>query len=207
NNNPWPKPHSQQGTSINNILNNMSAASVIKNKLNNLNLYYIKQLLNHDMTQPRTWQALPHTIKRIPRGRQPKWYNELIIETNLWLEHNNTRLTQPNPFITHNETPRKKKWIIYKNKIIGKNKTKIEKMLDKNKTTSRNKYYTSRLQKQAKKQLRRPNIQIHQANKQQKDNNTNTNNQTTKNKPKQYRQSTFRYGNKTYNIEHSQANE
>ncbi|CAG8608201.1 850_t:CDS:2 [Ambispora leptoticha] len=79
-------------------------------------------------------------------------------------------------------------------------------MLDKNKTTSRNKYYTSRLQKQTKKQLRRSNIQIHQANKQQKDNNINTNNQTTKNKPKQYRQSTFRYRNKTYNIKHSQAN-
>ncbi|CAG8621756.1 8978_t:CDS:1, partial [Ambispora leptoticha] len=80
-------------------------------------------------------------------------------------------------------------------------------MHNKNKTTSRNKYYTSRLQKQIKKQLRRPNVRIHQANKQQKDNNTYTNYQTTKNKPKQYRQSTFRYRNKTYNIEYSQANE
>ena len=107
--NPWPKPLSTMGTSINLILNSMPLACKIKNKLNNLHLYYIEQLVLKDQMITRTWRNLAHTIQKIPRGRQPKWFNELIATTRNWLQQNRSRLVNPNPYILHEAHLEKKK--------------------------------------------------------------------------------------------------
>ncbi|CAG8764285.1 12895_t:CDS:1, partial [Ambispora leptoticha] len=95
--NIWPIPMNQTETFINNILYSNLKASVIKGKLNTHHIYFIKQLTNHSHTQLLTWQESHHNTQKIPRGRQPKWYNTLLNDIAA-AKNIHKQLIQPNPF-------------------------------------------------------------------------------------------------------------
>ncbi|CAG8689090.1 2734_t:CDS:1 [Ambispora leptoticha] len=95
--NIWPIPMNQIGTSINSILYSNLKASVIKGKLNTHHIYFIEQLTNSSHTQLLTWQESHHNTQKIPRGRQPKWYNTLLNDIAA-AENIHNQLIQPNSF-------------------------------------------------------------------------------------------------------------
>ncbi|CAG8708083.1 11411_t:CDS:1, partial [Ambispora leptoticha] len=95
--NIWPILMNQIGTSINSILYSNPKASVIKGKLNTHHIYFIEQLTNSSHTQLLTWQESHHNTQKIPRGRQPKWYNTLLNDIAA-AENIHNQLIQPNPF-------------------------------------------------------------------------------------------------------------
>jgi len=115
----WPIPKNFTGTSINQILQNSSKASYLKKKLNNHNIASIEQFLNADNTELLEWNNFHHNIKKIPRGRQPRWFP--IIQDLITASANpSLALAKINPYTLAKWTSVKKSWIITNNLVIGK---------------------------------------------------------------------------------------
>ena len=57
-------------------------------------------MLNYDNTSTLSWSLLPYTTHNIPRGKEPKWYKQLIqliIDSDLITKNN--RLQYSNLYI------------------------------------------------------------------------------------------------------------
>ena len=115
-NNNWPKPAEHKGTSIDKILQQINKPHQVKAKLNKIGLHSIEQCTNYKNTDVLTWIQIPHTILRIPRGREPKWYRLLTDNIKQNLSNNNYNLITPNPFTSNSfQTFEKASWAMKKN--------------------------------------------------------------------------------------------
>jgi len=75
--NSWPKPTTYKGTPIDTLIKHCSKPTQIKSLTNKANIYAIEQLTNHTNTQLLSWQCIAYKTQKIPRGRIPKWFQEL----------------------------------------------------------------------------------------------------------------------------------
>lgn len=118
-NNKWPIPRKESGTSINWILSDNNRSHTLKHYLNKHNIAYIEQFTNFNNTNLLNWNSFHHNIQKIPRGRKPKWFDEIkqaiCDKTTLSLI-----LQTPNPFIWQKQHPNTLKWIITQNMEFGK---------------------------------------------------------------------------------------
>jgi hypothetical protein len=117
--NNWPITMNITGTTINNILINHPKGTYYKGKLNEHNISCIEQFLNWKNDRLLSWQNFQHNIKKIIRGRTPKWFyqiHELIMSTTA----PSSELISPNPFTIPPWTPINKGWIITRDKQIAR---------------------------------------------------------------------------------------
>jgi len=117
--NTWPIPTKTLGSSINYLLHKNPRSSYLKNKLNQHHISCIEQFLDPTNTKLLSWKELHHNIRKIPRGRTPKWFTimqELIRDTT----SPSLELIDPNPFITPTWIPQKKGWVITSQMEIAK---------------------------------------------------------------------------------------
>jgi len=117
--NNWPTTTNILGTSINNTLLKHPKGAYFKERLNEHNISCIEQFLNWKNNKLLDWKNFQHNIKKIIRGRTPKWFHqihELITPTTT----PSLELINPNPFTTPPWTPINKGWVITKNKLIAK---------------------------------------------------------------------------------------
>ena len=114
NNNNWPKPLEQQGTTINTILHSVKKLHQIKSKLNKIGLYFIEQLTNYNNTTLLSWFQLPHNLQIILRGKKPNWYKLITNKIQIILSSNNSNLIIPNPYTYNNQPINKATWVIKK---------------------------------------------------------------------------------------------
>ena len=70
----WPRVQSLQGDSINEIITGMSQAAKVKQKMMQLGINTIQQVLNGDGTEGLEWNKIAQHTKKIPRGKEPGWY-------------------------------------------------------------------------------------------------------------------------------------
>ena len=117
-NNNWPKPLDQQGTSINNILYSLKKSHQIKTKLNKIGLYYVKQLTDHNNTTVLSWFQLPHNLQLILRGKKLKWYEIITNKIQTLLSSNNSNLITPNLYTYNNQLIDKASWVMKKKQDI-----------------------------------------------------------------------------------------
>jgi len=120
--NSWPKPTTYKGTPIDTLIKHCSKPTQIKSLTNKANIYAIEQLTNHTNTQLLSWQCIAYKTQKIPRGRIPKWFQEL--------QHTFYAFTTPyiptiapNPFTTNSIALKRSAWVLNKIKntpIIGK---------------------------------------------------------------------------------------
>src|SRR6185437_2725075 len=120
----WPRCLEEEGTPINRLLENHGKKNTIKSKLNKHKIYYKEQFMNSDGTKLLEWGEIFHNIRKIIKGRQPKWFTEIkeIIreQENPSIENNG-----PNPFTVNkvskgNESMLKGSWVQTNNGLIGR---------------------------------------------------------------------------------------
>src|SRR5260364_34802 len=88
------------GTSINNTLLKHPKGAYFKEKLNEHNISCIEQFLNWKNDKFLDWKNFQHNIKKIIRGRTPKWFHQ-IHELITFTTTPSLELINPNPFTTH----------------------------------------------------------------------------------------------------------
>src|SRR5260364_346878 len=118
-NNKWPIPRKESGTSINWILSDNNRSHTLKHYLNKHNIAYIEQFTNFNNTNLLNWNSFHHNIQKIPRGRKPKWFDE--IKQAICDKTTPSLILQiPNPFIWQKQHQNTLKWIITQNMEFGK---------------------------------------------------------------------------------------
>src|SRR5260364_415772 len=75
--NNWPITMGLQGTSVNNILLKHHKGTYLKEKLNEHNISCIEQFLNWKNDKLLSWLNFQYNIKKIIRGRTPKWFHQM----------------------------------------------------------------------------------------------------------------------------------
>ena len=87
------------GTSINQIIESHPTKAHLKENLNKYQITSIEQFLNATNSEFVNWTDFYHNIKRIPRGRKPKWF--LLIQELIYSAASpSLTLMEPNFFIT-----------------------------------------------------------------------------------------------------------
>src|SRR6185436_162834 len=120
--NPWPTPTIYKGTSIDILIKHCTKPTHIKALTNKANIYAIEQLTNHTNTQLLSWQYIAYKTQKIPRGRTPKWFQDIqhtfYASTTPYIS-----TITPNPFTTNSTALTRSTWTLSKIKsttIIGK---------------------------------------------------------------------------------------
>ena len=115
----WPTPKKLLGTSINEIILYCQRGSHYKQYLNKHNIICIEQFLSTDNKNFLLWEQLHHSIKKIPTGKKPKWFND--IQNLISAQENPTfTLKYPNPYTLPKWTPNTKGWLITARGTIAK---------------------------------------------------------------------------------------
>src|SRR6185437_9375455 len=114
----WPIIKKFCGTSIDQIIESHSTKEHLKENLNKYQIMIIEQFLNTTNSEFVNWTDFHHNIKRIPRGRKPKWFL-LIQELISSAASPSLTLMEPNPFITPPWTA-KRGWVITAQGEFGK---------------------------------------------------------------------------------------
>ncbi|CAG8757960.1 41635_t:CDS:2, partial [Gigaspora margarita] len=111
----WLQPLNKEGISINTILQLMTKPHLIKSKLNKIKLKFVEQCLDYKSESMIPWFYLPHTIRTIPRGRQPNWYRQIVEMVQEIIGFQAIVPIRPNPAYMYNNTIwEKKEWITLK---------------------------------------------------------------------------------------------
>jgi len=109
--NAWPVVTKLLGTSINQLLLTHPRSAYLKDKLNQHHVDCIEQFLDLSNTKLIEWKNFHHNIKKIPRGRTPKWF-QIIQDLIAATTSPSLELISPNPFITPRWSPKRRGWII-----------------------------------------------------------------------------------------------
>jgi len=132
--NSWPIPTIYKGTSIDTLIKYCTKPTQIKSLTNKANIYAIEQLTNHTNSQLLSWQCIAYKTQKIPRGRIPKWFQEIqqifYASTTPYIS-----TITPNPFTINSTVLKRGTWVLSKIKstpIIGR----IQKMANTNNTIS-----------------------------------------------------------------------
>ena len=120
--NPWPIPNIYKGTPIDMLIKFCNKPTHIKALTNKANIFAIEQLTNHTNTQLLSWQCIAYKTNKIPRGRMPKWFDEL---QNIFYASTTPFIhtITPNPFTTNSTILKRSTWLLGKTNntwIIGK---------------------------------------------------------------------------------------
>ncbi|CAG8586168.1 4219_t:CDS:1 [Gigaspora margarita] len=111
----WFQPINEEGTSINIILQLMTKPHLIKSKLNKIKFKFVEQCLDCESVSTIPWFYLPHTIRTIPRGRQPNWYRQIVEVVQKMIGSQAIVPIRPNSVYMYNNTIwEKKEWITLK---------------------------------------------------------------------------------------------
>ncbi|CAG8848183.1 23489_t:CDS:1, partial [Gigaspora margarita] len=119
-NTAWSQPLDEERTSINSILQLMTKLHLIKSKLNKIKFKFVEQCLDYESESMIPWFYLPHTIRTIPRGRQPKWYKQIVEMVQEMIGSQAIVPIKPNSAYTYNKVIwEKKEWITLKEYQAG----------------------------------------------------------------------------------------
>ncbi|CAG8660158.1 747_t:CDS:2, partial [Paraglomus brasilianum] len=127
--NEWPIPRKNNGgTLINDILLPHPKAHTLKEKLNQHEIIYIEQFLNHNNTRFLEWRGFHHNIGKIPMGRIPTWFKEIqdLIQSTV---NPSTEFTCPNPCTLRKWERTAGPWVITNTAVMGKASEFTEKVL------------------------------------------------------------------------------
>src|SRR5260364_64947 len=81
----WPRPNMLEGDSINQLIKGINQAAKIKQRLTQLGINTIQQIMNGKANEGLEWSKIAQNIKKISRGKEPQWYKVIQDRCRSWL--------------------------------------------------------------------------------------------------------------------------
>ncbi|CAG8696225.1 9280_t:CDS:2, partial [Gigaspora rosea] len=102
------------------IIKGMSQAAKVKQKMIQLGINTIQQILNGNSNEGLEWNKIAQNINKIPRGKEPKWYKVIQNRCKEWTINNVKPNSEQNRAMVHKLENTDKGWCITTKGIIGK---------------------------------------------------------------------------------------
>src|SRR5260364_29508 len=115
----WPRLNMLEGDSINQLIKGINQAAKIKQRLMQLGINTIQQIMNEKANVGLEWSKIAQNIKKIPRGKEPWWYKVIQVRCRSWLMKVVKSERKQNTAMVYKLEYQEKNWCLMTDGTIG----------------------------------------------------------------------------------------